>query len=236
MPLNVPGLLAPFQLLFRPYLVLPSVVIKDLRCLDFCALHRAGYRGAVIDKDNCLTLPYEDKLVPELNVAWEECKNVFGAENILIVSNSAGTYLDPGGIEAESVSFHLGVPVLRHNTLKPGYACISAIRAYFASLPTPVPDNALVIVGDRIFTDVVLANRIRPYNLIGKRAPSATFEKTELNKPDNGPNGPLSVFVENVWRKDSTAMRFLEKKVVDLVQRWNRVEENEVHKSLFVRN
>ena len=73
MPLNIPGLLVPFQLLVYPRLALPSLVVKgkrplyckllapltilaqeDIRQIDFLALKRAGYRGAVFDKDNCL--------------------------------------------------------------------------------------------------------------------------------------------------------------------------------------
>jgi hypothetical protein len=31
--------------------------------------------------------------------AWKECLETFGEDNVLIVSNSAGTYLDAGGIQ-----------------------------------------------------------------------------------------------------------------------------------------
>ncbi len=73
MPLNVPGLLAPFQVLVRPRLVIPSLAVKgsscvwyfmrvlimplsqtDIRQIDFAALRREGYRAIVFDKDNCL--------------------------------------------------------------------------------------------------------------------------------------------------------------------------------------
>jgi phosphatidylglycerophosphatase GEP4 len=72
MPLNVPGILVPFQLLLHPRLVIPSFVVRgiyfykfprsfltvstqeDIRQIDFAALKQAGYRGAVFDKDNCL--------------------------------------------------------------------------------------------------------------------------------------------------------------------------------------
>lgn len=72
MPLNVPGILVPFQLLLHPRLVIPRLVVKgiyfykfshsyltvstqeDIRQIDFTALKQAGYRGAVFDKDNCL--------------------------------------------------------------------------------------------------------------------------------------------------------------------------------------
>lgn len=84
MPFNLPGILVPFHLLLNPRLLVPGVVVKgllfslstfnylqhctrqrryfgadcsrqeDIRQLDFPALYKAGYRGAVFDKDNCL--------------------------------------------------------------------------------------------------------------------------------------------------------------------------------------
>lgn len=34
--------------------VFTDLAQKDIRQLDFPALYKAGYRGAVFDKDNCL--------------------------------------------------------------------------------------------------------------------------------------------------------------------------------------
>ncbi|KAF9022288.1 HAD-superfamily phosphatase [Hymenopellis radicata] len=192
MPLNVPGLLVPLQLLWNPRLIVPAICVKDIRQLDFPALKKAGYRGAVFDKDNCLTIPYKDELVPELNDAWKECKQVFGKQNILVVSNSAGTHLDGGGIQAESVSYHLA-----------SYSCIKSIRQYYSSLDTPVRDDQLLIVGDRLFTDITLANRMR---LTNKDAPP--------------PQGPLAIWTTGVWQKEATVMRWGEARLLALVQKW----------------
>lgn len=75
MPFNLPGTLVPLHLIISPRLVIPSMIVKgqsslfragfvaadaeyytqeDIRQLDFYELRRAGYRGAVFDKDNCL--------------------------------------------------------------------------------------------------------------------------------------------------------------------------------------
>jgi len=79
MPLNIPGLLVPFQLIFNPRIVLPAIVVKgtvlihfvppptsfpqqDIRHLDFAALRKAGYRGAVFDKDNCIVCDFPSRL------------------------------------------------------------------------------------------------------------------------------------------------------------------------------
>ncbi|KAG1737911.1 HAD phosphatase [Suillus paluster] len=243
MPLNIPGILAPFQLLRNPRLVIPHLT-TDIRQIDFLALRNAGYRGAVFDKDNCLvghkifavsnclntqqTIPYKDSLVPELENAWRECRETFGEGNVLIVSNSAGTKFDAGGIQAESVSYCLSVPVLRHNTLKPGYSCIASIRAYFLSLPVPVRDDELVVVGDRIFTDVIMANRMR------SRAASLPFSSDAPARARIG--GPLAILTDGVWQKESMTMRWVERRVVDTVRKWARNEENlSVDTNVFVR-
>ena len=88
--------------------------------------------------------------------------------------------------------------MLRHNTLKPGYSCIQDIRNYFASLPIPVKDDELVVIGDRIFTDVVMANRMK--------------------SGDDGA-GPLAIWTSGVWKKESMGKRWMEKKVVEAVMR-----------------
>lgn len=175
----------------------------------------------MFDKDNCLTLPHEDRLVPELKDTWEECRTVFGAENILIVSNTAGTRWDAGGIKAESVSHKLGASVLFHSSLKPGYSCIRDIRAYFSSLPRPVSDRELIVVGDRILTDVVLANRMRSSRKADRHADS--FNESKLQ--DSNPEGPLAIYVDKVWKKDATVLRVLERSLLRLTERYALSEE-----------
>ncbi|KAJ3536654.1 hypothetical protein NMY22_g5937 [Coprinellus aureogranulatus] len=239
MPLNIPGILVPFQLLLYPRLVIPHLQIQeDIRHLDFKALKNAGYRGAVFDKDNCLTVPHKDELVPELNEAWKECLETFGEGNVLIVSNSAGTYLDAGGIQSESVAHHLGVPVLPHQSFKPAYSCISSVRTYFSTLRKPLREHELIIVGDRIFTDVVMANRMRMSiskdakspNLIQMSAQCAfekegtvATEKETLGIEDQPQaQGPLAIWTTGVWQRESMFMRYLEKGLVEAVQRWSK--------------
>ncbi|CAA7260517.1 unnamed protein product [Cyclocybe aegerita] len=234
MPLNIPGLLVPFQLLLYPRLVIPSLLVKDIRQIDFPSLKKAGYRGAVFDKDNCLTLPHRDILVPELQNAWKSCRETFGEGNVLIVSNSAGTYLDAGGIQSESVTYHLGVPVLFHKSFKPAYSCITAIRTYFSSLPNPIHDHELIVVGDRVFTDVVLANRIRMQS--GKRRGLASSvdeqERSSTSdmepQPLMGPSGPLAIWTTGVWEKESMLMRCLERSLVKYVERWSTPSSREL--------
>ncbi|KAI9060458.1 HAD phosphatase [Trametes sanguinea] len=224
MPFNLPGVLVPLHLLINPRLVVPGIIVKDIRQLDFPALYKAGYRGAVFDKDNCLTIPHEDRLVPELAEAWRECRETFGPGNVLIVSNTAGSHLDSGELEAESVQHHLSAPVLRHTSLKPSYACIKSIRAYFASLPRPIRDEELVIVGDRLLTDVVMANRMSrrvpspPTDVQDTEKSSSPDVDSELVRSDRA--GPLAVWTEGLWKRENLALRALERGMLKGAERW----------------
>lgn len=53
-----------------------------------------------------------------------------------------------------------------------------------------------MIVGDRIFTDVVMANRMRSVH----------------------GSGPLAVWTSGVWQRESMLVRWMEKKVVNMVR------------------
>ncbi|TDL22348.1 hypothetical protein BD410DRAFT_788612 [Rickenella mellea] len=253
MPLNVSGVLAALQTLFKPRLILPSLTVNDIRQLDFHALKTAGFRGAVFDKDNCLTLPQRDHLVPELKDAWSECLSTFGPSNILVVSNSAGSRSDAGDIKAESVSISLGVPVLRHDALKPSHACIRDIMNYFFSSPSftgqspgkvdeehgrkrPTADTnwdilkPLIVVGDRLFTDVILANRMR--RLLNTNDPKGQISNdpdanstSSTNDAGRTPDGPFAVYTTGVWKRESILMRFTEKALLRAVERWVIGEE-----------
>lgn len=119
-------------------------------------MKRSGFQGIVFDKDNCLTLPEADELVPELEEAWNTCNKVFDQGNILIVSNSAGTLDDKGAAQAQRIEKALGVPVLRHSVKKPG--CLDELIVYFRTkgLEMDGPSMPLVIVGDRLLTDVMM--------------------------------------------------------------------------------
>lgn len=144
---------------------------------------------------------------------------------------------DVSFFQAESVTFHLDAPVLRHKVFKPSYSCISSIRTYFLSLPAPVRDDELVVVGDRIFTDVVMANRMTRRRALPKpdssvpESPEETSEKPQGSgtpKPtpaDAAPirssrTGPLSIWTTGVWKREGTGMRFLEKSFMEGIRRY----------------
>jgi phosphatidylglycerophosphatase GEP4 len=158
--------------------------------------------------------------------------HVFGPSHVLIVSNSAGTRDDPAQLQAESVSYHLRAPVLLHASLKPSYSCTAAA---LSALPGVAP-HELIVVGDRIFTDVVLAHRLaHPRTFTARIAARLRLAPTQPGSSsggtDTGPGAsvrggseptrvPLAVWTTGVWMRESMAMRWAEKWLVHLVERW----------------
>ncbi|THX74838.1 HAD-superfamily phosphatase, partial [Aureobasidium pullulans] len=76
---------------------------------------------------------------------------------------AAGTLSDPTGAEADLLEKNTGVKVLRHNTKKPG--CHSDVLSYLRNAPDTGVTHAsqVAIVGDRLFTDVMMANMMGSY-------------------------------------------------------------------------
>ena len=112
--------------------------------------------------------------------------------------------------------------------MKPSYSTVNDIRAYFASLPAPLAPRNLVVVGDRIFTDTVLAKRLgHPPTVFSRIAhrlrlssPSATNEAAyDLEKAQERVDGPLAVWTTGVWQRESMLFRWSESKLVRVVER-----------------
>ncbi|KAJ1965667.1 hypothetical protein GGI12_000614 [Dipsacomyces acuminosporus] len=150
--LNFAGIRGAFSVLRSPQLLMPHLAVPDVRSIPYRKLRDHGIKYLVFDKDNCLTAPYVDHIHPDFAPAWSQCLSLFPRKHILIVSNSAGTPDDKGGQAAREVERGLGVPVLRHATKKPGCGdeILAAIEGARAS--------EIAVVGDRLATDVVLAN------------------------------------------------------------------------------
>ncbi|ORX55616.1 HAD-superfamily phosphatase [Hesseltinella vesiculosa] len=149
--LNWAGILNTFRVLANPSLVMPQLIVKDIREIPFQQLKSKGIKVMAFDKDNCLTAPYETHIHPPFEEAWQRCKDTFGADHIIIVSNSAGTPDDKNGEKAKKAEQELGVHVLRHETKKPS-------GGDTLMLHVQEPGSHIAMVGDRLLTDIVYGN------------------------------------------------------------------------------
>ncbi|CAG8775885.1 21111_t:CDS:2 [Cetraspora pellucida] len=150
--LNFNAIFGIFSVFKKPQLAVPHIIIDDIRDIKFDLLKRKGIKALAFDKDNTLTTPYASEIYPPFKNAWQECKKQFGSENIIIISNSAGTADDSDFQQAKKIEDNLDVPVLRHKSKKPGGG--SELISHFARYPP----ETIVVIGDRLLTDIVFGN------------------------------------------------------------------------------
>ncbi|KAB8360811.1 hypothetical protein FH972_024545 [Carpinus fangiana] len=92
--------------------------------------------------------------------------NIPAVLGVFKIIRSPGTASkDPDGAAADLLERNTGVKVLRHRVAKPG--CGAEIMAHFGErVSSP---SQIAIIGDRLFTDVAMANRMGAYAIWIKR-------------------------------------------------------------------
>ena len=138
----------------RPGLLVLHVAVRNVAALDFDALRAAGVSSIIFDKDNTLTAPYVDAAHADVSAAIERARAAFGADNCVVLSNSAGSGDDaPDFQAARACEAALGLRVARHpDAQKP--ACLPGVVATLDAAGAA----AVAVVGDRLATDVLAAN------------------------------------------------------------------------------
>ncbi|KAL8735982.1 MAG: hypothetical protein Q9166_000544 [cf. Caloplaca sp. 2 TL-2023] len=162
--MNTSATLNAFRLIKNPALCLPHATISTFNDLPvplsnaFRAL-KPDIRAVVLDKDNCFAVPRENVVYKPYTDKFLSLLTYYPPPHLLIVSNSAGTSTsDPSGHHASLLTSATNIPVLRHSTKKPG--CGPQILQHFLNAPGSCVTAAdqIAVIGDRLFTDVMLAN------------------------------------------------------------------------------
>lgn len=86
-------------------------------------------------------------------------------------------------------------------------------------------DEELIIVGDRLLTDIVMANRM---SCRAPPSPSYSYEgcaeKSSLHHFDESVRpqrvGPLAVWTEGLWKRENLVLRTLEQGLLKGTERW----------------
>ncbi|XP_042441546.1 phosphatidylglycerophosphate phosphatase 1, chloroplastic/mitochondrial isoform X1 [Zingiber officinale] len=202
----------------EPHLALSHLSVPDIRWVDWPAIRRLGFRGVVFDKDNTLTTPYSLALWPPLSPSLRLCQASFPG-SVAVFSNSAGLkQYDPDGAEAKALEEAIeGIRVVKHGHFFPVFFLLNQLLhlvnqhgihiklLYEVKKPSGTaedieryfgcPASLLVMVGDRVFTDVVYGNKhgfltilTDPFNLSGE-----PFIVKQVRK--------LERLLVNYWRK-----------------------------------
>lgn len=165
---NLSGTINAFRVLISPTLSLPQATISHFSQLPVpigTAIPRRAdgatvdIRAVVLDKDNCFAVPNTNEIDVSCRAKYAELRKAYPGNKLLIVSNSAGA-MSTSGAEASAVALENATKtaVLRHVVKKPG--CGDEILRFFKDDPSTAITHAgqVAVIGDRVFTDVVLAN------------------------------------------------------------------------------
>ena len=182
--LNPAAILSTLSVLVRrPSLLVPHISVAHVGELDFGAFRAAGVEYVVFDKDNTLTAPYADDAPCDPLVADGCARAVaaFGVDNVVVLSNSAGSGDDADGAAADRCEAALGLRVVRHPTAKKP-ACLAETLACLGAQDA----SAVAVVGDRVTTDVLFANlhgglavHTAPLTVVGDNRVAALFRALE---------------------------------------------------------
>ncbi|KAF3770847.1 hypothetical protein M406DRAFT_59702 [Cryphonectria parasitica EP155] len=173
MNLNLSASLNVFRLIANPALCLPHATIstfKDLPIPLDSAFQskddKVSIKAVVLDKDDCFAVPETSEVHGPYQDRFNALRAAYPGRRLLIVSNTAGALsYDPKRKLASELEEATGVTVLSHQTKKPG--CGAEIMDYFRKHPETgvTSPHQIAVVGDRLSTDMMLANMMGSYGV-----------------------------------------------------------------------
>ncbi|KAI9820946.1 MAG: hypothetical protein M1832_003418 [Thelocarpon impressellum] len=181
--MNVSATISTLKLIRDPSLCLPHATIPTFAHLPvplsaaFPRHARPDIRAVVLDKDNCFAVPRANEVYKPYSDKFQQLRAAYPGARLLIVSNSAGTDDDVSHQEvlplssptppssprlsppkAALLEANTGVSVLRHSRKKP--SAHPQILAHLTAETDVTHPSQIAVVGDRLFTDMVMANRM----------------------------------------------------------------------------
>ncbi|KAJ4423483.1 hypothetical protein N0V82_001808 [Gnomoniopsis sp. IMI 355080] len=173
MNLNLSASLNIFKLISNPSLCLPHATVptfKDLPIPLDSAFQKKGVKveikAVVLDKDDCFAVPETNEVYEQYQEQFKALKEAYPGHRLLIVSNTAGALsYDSNRNLASVLEKATDVQVLSHQTKKPG--CGLEIMEYFRQYPETgvTSPSQIAVVGDRLSTDMMLANMMGSYGV-----------------------------------------------------------------------
>ncbi|KAI1390809.1 HAD-superfamily phosphatase [Hypoxylon trugodes] len=190
MNLNLSGTINIFKLFLKPSLCLPHVSVSTFNEIP-SPLEKAfegqgrkpNIKAVVLDKDDCFAYPDTNEIYPSYAERFRQLRKEYPGRRLLIVSNTAGaTTYDRDGTLAKELEKATDISVLAHRIKKPG--CGDEIMAHFRSHPEVgvTHPSQVAIIGDRLMTDMMLANAMGSWGLWIKDGVKPLHEKSIFSR------------------------------------------------------
>ena len=128
---------------------------KSVEEIPFERLKAAGFAHVLFDKDNTLTEHDKLEVLPQFVPVLRSVQTLFGKQHVAIFSNNLKVRLVSIG------SRKADVPVLNREGGEKKPFILDTIQSHYRSTTGCEIDPAkLIVVGDRLLTDVFLGNRL----------------------------------------------------------------------------
>ncbi|RYP29134.1 hypothetical protein DL767_006904 [Monosporascus sp. MG133] len=170
MNLNLSGFLNVFRLLAKPSLCLPHATVPTFGDLPSplenafeTSPKKPVIKAVVLDKDDCFAYPDTSGIHPPY---------------LLFIDVVGATTYDRDGELKTELETTTGASVLSHRVKKPG--CKDEIMAYFESHPETgvTHPSQLAIIGDRLATDMMMANMMGSWGIWTKNGVKPLSQKS----------------------------------------------------------
>lgn len=126
---NASAALSFLKIFAQPSLCVPSLTCKSLEQVPWNVLRRNGVKYIVFDKDNTLSLCYDDNLHESVKPALSVARKLFSTKGCAVLSNSVGCGDDEGDRGAQLVEKSFEIDVIRHKNKKPN--CADEVFSFF---------------------------------------------------------------------------------------------------------
>jgi len=174
--INIQGVLKTFKYLFKIKNLKPDIKVNHIRDINLQKLKNENdIKYIVFDKDNTIALHKSNELPnDEMKFILVKFSQVFGTENLAILSNTAGSANDTNYFDLNSIEKNFGIRVIKHKYKKP---CVDIEIFQHFNLkndPSDLDRKSICCIGDRLFTDVIMGKEINSFTILVDAIDSST--------------------------------------------------------------
>lgn len=166
--INLQGVAKTLKYLINIKQLKPDIKLKHLRDLNLNRLKTENkIKYIVFDKDNTIAL-HKSNEIPnqEMKEILNNFFDVFGKDNVAILSNTAGSANDKDFSDLILIEKNFGIKVIKHKFKKPSVNFEIFEHFRLNKNHCNEDSSSVCCIGDRLFTDVIMGKEIGSFTVL----------------------------------------------------------------------